>query len=94
VATADAAAGEIYYADNCSGCHVSPDADSTEASDFKPGDGGIIGYLNQDGKYSEFMHKMHWGAPNTSMTREAMGDPTAADVADVVAYMQTLQAAP
>ena len=94
VATADAAAGEIYYADNCSGCHGAPDADSTEASDFKPGDGGIIGYLNQDGKYSEFMHKMHWGAPNTSMTREAMGDPTAADVADVVAYMQTLQAAP
>jgi cytochrome c2 len=94
VATADATAGQSYYAANCSGCHGAPDADSTAASDFKPGTGGMIGYLNQDGKYSEFMHKMHWGIPNTSMTRAAMGDPTAADVADVVAYMQSLQAAP
>ena len=89
VATADATAGEVYYADNCSGCHGAPDADSTAVTDFLPGVGGMIGYLNQDGKYSEFMHKMHWGIPNTTMTRAAMGDPTAADVADVVAYMQS-----
>ena len=52
--------------------------------------GGLIGYLNSDGKFSEFMHKMHWGIPNTIMSRAAMGDPTAADVANVVAYMQAV----
>ena len=88
VATADATAGEAYYDTNCSGCHGDPSDDSTAATDHTPGTGGIIGYLNQDGKFSEFMHKMHWGIPNTSMSRAATGDPTTADVANVVAHMQ------
>jgi len=90
VATADAAAGATYYGTNCSGCHGDPSDDSSGATDGKPGTGGLIGYLNGDGKFSEFMHKMHWGIPNSTMSRAAMGDPTAADVADVVAHMQAV----
>jgi len=86
VTTADAAAGKTYYDANCQGCHGDPSADSTNPALT----GGLIGYLNSDGKFSEFMHKMHWGIPNTIMSRAAMGDPTAADVANVVAYMQAV----
>ena len=88
VATANATAGASFYATNCSGCHNDPSDDSTVPELT----GGLIGYLNSDGKFSEFMHKMHWGIPNTdpSMSRANMGDPTAADVADVVAYMQAI----
>jgi cytochrome c2/cytochrome c553 len=84
VTTADAVAGETYYDANCQGCHGDP------SNDGVPDVGGLIAYLNSDGKFSEFMHKMHWGIPNTSMSRAAMGDPTAADVANVVAYMQAV----
>ncbi|MDX1698866.1 MAG: CHRD domain-containing protein, partial [Thiohalobacterales bacterium] len=84
VASADAAAGEAYYGDRCQGCHGDPSDDGV------PDVGGLIAYLNKDGKFSEFMHKMHWGIPNTIMSRAAMGEPTAADVADVVAWMQAI----
>jgi len=90
VATADAEAGAIYYGAWCVGCHGDPSDDSTGITDGLPGTGGMIGYLNDDGKFSEIMHKMHWGIPNTSMSRAAMGDPTVADVANVVAYMQAV----
>jgi mono/diheme cytochrome c family protein len=90
VATADAAAGATYYGANCMGCHGDPSDDSTASTDDKPGTGGIIGYLNSDGKFSEFMHKMHWGIPNTSMSRASMGNPRVADVANVVARMQAI----
>ncbi len=90
VAAADASIGEAFYTANCQGCHGDPSADSTAATNNKPGDGGLVGYLNADGKFSEFMHKMHWGIPATSMSRAAMGNPTAADVANAVAYMQAL----
>ncbi len=84
VDTADATAGETYYAGTCQGCHGDP------SNDGIPDVGGLIAYLNQDGKFSEFMHKMHWGIPNTIMSRAAMGEPAAADVADVVAWMQAI----
>jgi cytochrome c2 len=84
VATADAAAGAAYYAANCQGCHGDP------SNDGVPDVGGLIAYLNSDGKFSEFMHKVHWGIPDTIMTRASMGNPTAADVADLVAYMQDI----
>lgn len=30
--------------------------------------GGILAYLEDDGKFSEFAHKARWGIPNTTMT--------------------------
>ena len=84
VDTADAQAGATYYADNCQGCHGDPSDDGI------PDVGGLIAYLNEDGKFSEFMHKMHWGIPNTIMSRAAMGEPAAADVANVVSWMQAI----
>lgn len=71
--TADANAGETYFADNCTGCH-----DVQFALD----------YLAQDGKFSEFMHKVRWGIPNTIMARSSMGNPTSADIADLMLYLQ------
>jgi len=84
VATADAMAGEAFYGDNCAGCHS---ANPAEESGFDP-DGGILAYLAKDGKFSEFSHKVRWGIPDESMTREAMGSPTSADVANVMLWLQ------
>jgi len=50
---------------------------------------GLLAFLRQDGKYSEFRHKVQWGESGGGlMARENMNDPTAADVADVLAYLQ------
>jgi len=84
VDTADAMAGEAYYGANCAGCHS---ADPAEESGFDP-DGGMLAYLGSDGKFSEFSHKVRWGIPDKSMTREAMGSPTSADVANVMLWLQ------
>jgi mono/diheme cytochrome c family protein len=84
VDTADAAAGEAFYSDNCNGCHGDP----AEESPVGAPEGGILAYLAQDGKFSEFSHKSRWGIPDTSMDREAMGLPTSADVADMMLWLQ------
>jgi len=73
VDTADAAAGETFFNDNCNGCHTLQFA---------------LDYLADDGKFSELAHKARWGAPDTIMTRSAMGDPTAQNVADMMLYLQ------
>jgi mono/diheme cytochrome c family protein len=84
VDTADAAAGEAFYSDNCNGCHGDP----AEESPVGAPEGGILAYLAQDGKFSEFSHKSRWGIPDTSMDREAMGLPTSADVANMMLWLQ------
>ena len=84
VDTADAAAGESFYSDNCNGCHGDPAGESPVGAP----EGGILAYLAQDGKFSEFSHKSRWGIPDTSMDREAMGLPTSADVADMMLWLQ------
>lgn len=84
--TADAVAGESYYNTNCLNCHGDP-------AGVSPGgapEGGILAYLNGDGKFSEFAHKVRWGIPNTTMTRAAMGSPEAANVADMMLWLQQL----
>jgi hypothetical protein len=50
----------------------------------------VPGYLNGDGKYSELAHKARWGAPDTEMTRDALGNPTAQNIADMLLYLQEL----
>jgi hypothetical protein len=72
VATADAAAGEAFMNNHCIGCHTEQ---------------WLLDYLAQDGKFSEFAHKVRWGSPG-NMSRSALGDPTAQDVADVMLYLQ------
>ena len=84
VDTADAAAGETFYGDNCTGCHGDPAGESPIGA---PG-GGILAYLTGDGKFSEFSHKARWGIPDESMTRAAMGSPTSADVANMMLWLQ------
>jgi len=86
VDTADAALGESYYNAHCSGCHGDPAGESPVGSPA----GGILAYLDGDGKFSEFAHKARWGIPNTTMTRSAIGSPDAADVADMMLWLQQL----
>jgi hypothetical protein len=72
VETADAAAGEAFVNDNCIGCHTAQ---------------WVLDYLAQDGKFSEFAHKARWGSPGV-MSRSAIGNPTAQNVADMMLYLQ------
>jgi hypothetical protein len=73
VDTAEAAAGETFFNDRCSGCH-----------DLA----FVLDYLTGDGKFSELAHKARWGSPDTAMTRASMGDPTSQNVADLLLYLQ------
>ncbi|MDH3715860.1 MAG: Ig-like domain-containing protein, partial [Gammaproteobacteria bacterium] len=91
---ADAERGRDYYYAFCAGCHADPSTDSTAITNNLPGAGGTLAFLAGDGKPSELMHKMRWGMPGTSMTREAMGYPTARDVADVLKYLEDPDAVP
>jgi cytochrome c2 len=84
VSSADASAGESYYNTNCASCHGDPSGASPVGSP----EGGILAYLDGDGKFSEFAHKVRWGIPNTTMTRASMGSPDATDVADMMLWLQ------
>jgi mono/diheme cytochrome c family protein len=91
VATADAARGDAWYHDpaggNCATCHGEPEDAEGPIADGPAG--GLLLFLRNDGKYSEFQHKVQWGeSGNALMTRENMNNPTAAQVADVLAYLQ------
>jgi cytochrome c553 len=76
VPTADAVAGEAFF-ETCEGCHGAP-------AEF------VLGYLEEDGKFSELAHKARWGIPNAEMTRDALGDPSSADIANLLLYLQQL----
>lgn len=73
VDTVDAAAGEAFFNARCTTCHQ---------LSF------VTDYLQDDGKFSELAHKARWGIPNTMMSRGIMGDPTAQEVTDMMAYLQ------
>lgn len=85
---ADADRGETRYNDICFDCHGDP----SEVGDPFPieGDEGILEFLADTPHFSEFVHKARWGHPDSLMTREALGNPTALDVADVTLYLQQL----
>lgn len=73
VASADAAAGDAWFGEVCEQCHT---------LNF------VLEYLQGDGKFSELAHKVRWGIPDSPMGRSDMGDPTAQDVANLLAYLQ------
>jgi hypothetical protein len=87
-ADADADKGETFYSDVCFACHGDP----AEVGNPFPieGDEGILEFLADTPHFSEFVHKVRWGHPDSLMTRDALGDPTALDVADVALYLQEL----
>jgi mono/diheme cytochrome c family protein len=89
VDTADAAAGEMFYNNNCMGCHGDPATDHDGGNQGHP-DGGILAYLGNDGKFSEFSHKARWGIPGSSMSYASIGSPTSANIADTMLYLQKL----
>lgn len=89
VDTADATAGEAFYNDSCFGCHGDPATDHQGANEGHPG-GGILAYLNSDGKFSEFAHATRWGIPGTIMSRSALGSPTSQNITDTMLYLQEL----
>lgn len=85
---ADANRGETFYADVCFACHGDP----SEVGNPIPieGDEGVLEFLADTPHFSEFYQKVRWGHPDSAMTREALGDPTALDVADLMLYLQEL----
>jgi mono/diheme cytochrome c family protein len=84
---ANAPSGKVFYEQNCQDCHGDPSADFNGNNGGKP-QGGMLAYLRQDGKYSEFVHKARWGIPDTIMTRAAIGTPNSQDMIDVMLYLQ------
>ena len=91
VPSADAMRGDAWYHDpaggDCVTCHGEPE-DAVGPIATGP-QGGLLAFLREDGGYSEFRHKVQWGtAGDDLMTRENMNNPTAADVADVLAYLK------
>ncbi len=90
VSTADAERGEAWYnatdGGDCLTCHGQPEDAVGPIADGPAG--GLLVFLRQDGKYSEFRHKVQWGeSGNDLMSRANMNDPTGAQVADVLAYL-------
>ncbi|MGB7451791.1 MAG: cytochrome c, partial [Lysobacterales bacterium] len=88
-AGANSADGKTFYDGNCRACHGDPAEDFQGNNGGHP-DGGMLAYLRQDGKYSEFVHKARWGIPDTIMTRSTIGTPTAQNMMDVMLYLQEL----
>jgi mono/diheme cytochrome c family protein len=86
---ADADAGETFYNANCMGCHGDPATDHQGANGGAPS-GGILAYLEGDGKFSELSHAARWGIPGTIMARSGMGSPTSQNIADLMLYLQDL----
>jgi hypothetical protein len=65
--------GEAFFENHCEDCHTLT---------------SVLAYLDSDGKPSELSHRARWGIPDTDMTREAMGDPDAFDIADLMVFLQ------
>ncbi|MCP4044479.1 MAG: cytochrome c, partial [Gammaproteobacteria bacterium] len=86
-AGASSAAGQVFYQQNCQVCHGDPAVDFQGNNAGQP-EGGILAYLEKDGRYSEFVHKARWGIPDTIMTRSTIGTPTSQDMIDVMLYLQ------
>ena len=86
---ASAPAGKTFYDQNCLGCHGDPAMNFQGNNDGHP-EGGMLAYLRQDGKYSEFVHKARWGIPDTIMTRTTIGTPDSQNMIDVMLYLQEL----
>lgn len=84
---ASAAAGRTFYEAECMACHGEPDENFVGLNNGKP-EGGILNYLQGDGKYSEFVHKARWGIPDTIMTVTELGKPTSQNMIDVMQYLQ------
>lgn len=76
----DLEAGKKLYKSNCASCH-NEDGNGEDMSLKK--------YFSGDGKYSEGFHKAVYGAGGKSeMTREAMGNLSGKQVADILANIQ------
>jgi hypothetical protein len=85
---ADASRGETIYADVCFDCHGNPAEVGTPFA--IEGDEGVLEFLADTPHFSEFYQKARWGHPDSLMTRDALGNPTALDVADLMLYLQQL----
>ncbi|NOT83323.1 MAG: cytochrome c [Methylococcaceae bacterium] len=91
VDSADAKAGKVAYENECVACHnsaIEPAATST-ALDSPKGD-AMVTYLTRTTGYAELAHKGRWGITNSKMTRKAMGNPSAQDMADILKYLESL----
>lgn len=81
---ADTSNGESLYGTVCERCHGLPtDASNLIGMSF-------VDFLKQEGAYSETAFFIRWGNPGTSMTKAALGNLTAAQTRDILAYLKTV----
>lgn len=92
---ADAKAGKAFYQDNCTSCHgeTNEPAATSTALDSPKGD-AMVTYITKSATgYTELAHKSLWGIADGRMTRKAMSNPTALDIANVLKYLESLSKA-
>ena len=73
VTLADPNIGEAFFEIHCEDCHTLT---------------SVLAFVDGDGKPSQLSHIARWGIPDTDMTRDAMDNPTAFDVADLMVFLQ------
>lgn len=88
--TGEAAAGETLYGEVCTNCH-GPAGNAINFSSLD--DPEFLGHLAPDNPW-EFIHKVRFGQPGWPMPSGIGNNWTDEDVANVLAYAQTLSAEP
>jgi hypothetical protein len=73
VALASTEIGEAFFENRCEDCHTLT---------------SVVAFFENDGAPSELSHIARWGIPDTDMTRDAIGNPAAVDIADLMAFLQ------
>ncbi len=90
VSTANSARGAQYYATYCFRCHGAPNNSGPNLLNgfSSTVTGNFATYLNSEGNHSRLRFRAQWGKAGSAMTRTRLGDPTSADVADLMAFLQ------
>lgn len=79
-------AGESIFSDNCTDCHGPEGLSRNFHDDAEP---EYVGTIGQDNPW-EFLHKAHFGQPDTDMVAGVDAGFSTQEYADLVAYVQTL----
>ena len=88
--TGDASLGDEKYETNCANCH-GPQGVAMNFGDFEELE--FVPHIAVDNPW-EFLHKVRFGQPGEPMPSSIVNEWTDEDLANVLAYAQTLSAAP
>jgi len=93
VDTANATNGAKYYAQRCFRCHGAPNnAGPNLLNGFKTDvEGNFTTLLNTNANYAKVRHIAQFGKSGTAMTRSRLGYPSPANVADIIAFFNSVK---